>query len=527
MKQAMRMGLPFKFILVISFIVLATSATLTFYFIHTQEHQLQEALKNRCRFLAQNLATNSEFGVLTDDRQFLNSLMSSMSSERDLMYALIFNTRGRALAWTTTGLFWKNDFQGKLIAPRPVTNLITADNGKQIFEVTVPIVARQMVGIREEIGFMANAPAQAREEIIGAARVALSLDSMHRESNRLKTTIVALTAGVVLCAIILGALLIRIIIRPIHQLMQGTQKIAAGDLDAAVTVHADDEIGELAKSFNQMAQDIKTYVSELSSEKENLLQLKLALEQRTNELEHTLIKMQEIQGELLRSEKFAMIGKLASSVAHDLRNPLASLKNISYFLRRSIVGQDERSKRMFDLLAADVSRANKIVTDLLDYSRVKRLHKVSMPAGEFFARLTDSVQFTHRNLAIVRNIDDFNIYLDPDRMTQVLINLINNAADAMDEHGIITLSAARGDAQFIIRIADTGHGMDPDTLQHIFEPLFTTKTKGLGLGLSIVKEIIDAHAGEITVTSEQGKGTTFTITLPLPQEPEQEIPERV
>lgn len=516
MQKNIRVGLPFKFIFVISLIVLITSATLTFYFIQTQERQLQNALEDRCRFLAQNLATNSEFGVLTDDRQFLNSLMSTMSSDKDLLYALIFNARGRALAWTTTGMFWKNDFQGKPISPIPVAVMATAESGKQFFEVTVPIVAQQMVGIREEIGFMADTPAQAREEIIGAARVALSLDSMHRESNRLKTTIVALTAGVVLGAIILGALLIRIIIRPIRQLMLGTKKIAAGDLDAAVAVNAEDEIGELAKSFNQMAQDIKTYVSELSSEKENLLQLKLALEQRTNELEHTLIKMQEIQGELLRSEKFAMIGKLASSVAHDLRNPLASLKNISYYLRRSIVCQDEKSIHMFEMLSADVTRANKIVTDLLDYSRVKRLHKVSMNANEFFARLTDSVQFTHKNLTIVRAIEPFDIYLDPDRMTQVLINLINNAADAMDENGVITITAARGDTMFVIRIADTGHGMDANTAAHIFEPLFTTKTKGLGLGLSIVKEIVDAHAGEITVTSEPGTGTTFTITLPLP-----------
>ncbi|MGA2090880.1 MAG: ATP-binding protein [Endomicrobiales bacterium] len=514
MIHKLRIGLPVKFILLISVIIILTSMTLTWYFIRIQEQQMRTTLENRCNFLAQNLAYNSVFSVMTGNKQFLMKLMSGLLTEQDVVYGLVYDTKGRILASATTGVFWKNDFR-HTISSMPVSGHLFTEQNEPIFEVTFPIIARHMVGIREEIGFLADVPAESRDDIIGAARVAISLSRMYHESRRLKKVVLVITTGVVFFGIILAGFLIRIIVKPIQQLVLGTKKIAAGNLDYAVNITSGDEIGDLAVSFNQMAQDIKTYVKELSDEKENLLHLKLALEQRTNELEETLLKMQNIQGELLRSEKFATIGKLASSVAHDLRNPLASLKNIAYYLKKSNSCADEKAKYMLELLSMDVVRANKIVTDLLDYSRVKKLYKVPINTLDFFSKLVDSVLFSNKHVNIIRQFDTFEISIDPDRMTQVLINLINNAVDAMEENGVITIVVKKNEPLFTIEIIDTGCGMDEETATHIFEPLFTTKLKGLGLGLAIVKEIIDAHIGTISVHSEMGKGTTFAITLPL------------
>jgi signal transduction histidine kinase len=258
-----------------------------------------------------------------------------------------------------------------------------------------------------------------------------------------------------------------------------------------------------------MASDLRKYVKELKTEKGDLLSLKTALEQRTKELEETILKVKNIQQELLRSEKFATIGRLASSIAHELRNPLASLKNISYYLIKvSAFNFDEKAKQMLDLLSIDVARANKIVTDLLDFSRIKRLNKAP-------TRIDELINNFGQNIHITRKLESIEASLDPDKLKQALLNIFSNSRDAMPEGGNITIKTGRKDSNISIMISDTGYGMDDETLSHIFDPLFSTKTRGLGLSLAIVKEVVDLHSGRIFVTSRKGEGTTFEILLPL------------
>ena len=223
-----------------------------------------------------------------------------------------------------------------------------------------------------------------------------------------------------------------------------------------------------------------------------------------------------MQQDLLKSEKFATIGRLASSVAHELRNPLAAIKNISYFLSKMGSSQnDSKSKQMVSMLSAEVLRANKIITDLLDYSRTKRLNKLSVDIVSFINKVIPSVPLP-KNISLTKELEKFDVVMDPDKITQVLINLITNARDAMPpEGGEISISAKKKGKSCQLIIKDNACGMSEETLSHLFEPLFTTKFKGIGLGLPIVKEIIDAHNGKITVTSIKNVGTTFTIELPL------------
>lgn len=533
-----RIGLPFKFIGVISIVIILTSLALTWFFLKSQVIQIRGALEDHCSTLARNLAYNSEYGVATGNTDFLQSLTKNVASEQDVIYAVIYDKKGNILAFeeaaVAKGVFHSieplanysinpADTPSRPDVAQNEKNIIRltfkASNGLPIHDVICPIVVQQVSGGREELFFMddiSQSTQQKKEEMMGYARVGVSLARMNRQIAALKKGILLLTSLVVIFGIILSALMVRLIVRPIRELSLGTQKIASGDLDFQVRITSNDEIGDLAELFNHMAFDLRSYVKELNKEKEVLLNLKMALEQRTGELEETLVKMKNIQQELLRSEKFATIGRLASSVAHELRNPLASLKNISYYLvKLGTFSTDEKAKRMLEMLGTDVARANKIVTDLLDFSRVKKLNKVATPMDEFINKLLDNLTFSE-NVHIIRDLKALQANIDPDRITQVLVNLVTNARDAMAEKGgQITVTTNKKDDYIQILVTDTGCGMDKETVDRIFEPLFTTKTKGLGLGLAIVKEIIEAHYGKITCLSEKGKGTTFEVLLPL------------
>ncbi len=523
-----RVGLSLKFFLSLVFVILMTAVSLSFYFTFRQADLIRDSLQNKCVTLARNLASNSEFGVITRNKLFLLSLTETSLGEEDVVYSIIYDKRGQALS-ASEG-YWKNGqfvtveppaaerrvFPASLRPGRPVSSTFTAKNGDPIYEAVSAITTRRVGSSREDIGFMDYDAGD--REVIGAVRVGISLSRTQRDIAALHRGVLIITIIVVGICILVATSFVRIIAGPVRNLVIGTNKIASGDLDYRVAPSSHDEIGELAASFNRMAGDLQSRDRELARDREDLLRVKSVLEDKTRELEATLLKMRDIQQELLRSEKFATIGRLASTVAHELRNPLASLKNISYYLMKLGCIEDERAKHMLSMLSSDVQRANKIVTDLMDYSRMKKLVKSPIRMDEFISQVLDHhCRFESSGVAIVRRLEPFTATIDADRMTQVIMNLINNARDAMPaEGGTVTVTACRtGEKQCEIVVQDTGGGMDEDTTAHLFEPLFTTKLKGLGLGLAIVKEIIDAHCGKIFVVSEKGKGTTVTMMLPL------------
>ena len=222
-----------------------------------------------------------------------------------------------------------------------------------------------------------------------------------------------------------------------------------------------------------------------------------------------------MQKDLISAEKFATIGRLSSSVAHELRNPLASIKNISYFLLKMGNYSNDKEKKMIQMLSDEVVRSNKIITELLDYSKTKQINKLEIDISVLIDKAIKSVPVAE-NIKVIKQSGPIIVFVDPDRIVQVLINLISNARDAMpQEGGSITISAKTVEDKLHISVVDTASGMSEETLAKLFEPLFTTKLKGLGLGLPIVKEIIEAHGGTMTVTSKLGVGTEFIILLPL------------
>ncbi len=237
--------------------------------------------------------------------------------------------------------------------------------------------------------------------------------------------------------------------------------------------------------------------------------LELMVKKRTQQLE-------EAQKQLLKSERLAAIGELSGMVGHDLRNPLTGIKNAAFYLRKKQSPDASKpEKQMIELIDKAVDHANKIINDLLEYSREIRLDYTECSPK---CILTESLTMLQvpGNINLINKMHETpKVTVDQDKIKRVFINLIKNAFDAMPTGGTLEVkSQVRGDEVDLI-FADTGVGMSDEVLSKIFTPLFTTKAKGMGFGLAICKRIVDAHGGRIAIKSSVGQGTTFTVTLPV------------
>jgi signal transduction histidine kinase len=231
-----------------------------------------------------------------------------------------------------------------------------------------------------------------------------------------------------------------------------------------------------------------------------------------------LTEIDKKTAQVLKSERFSAIGELAAMVAHDLRNPLQGIANAAFYLKRSPTISD-KEKEMLTLIQEDVRYSNKIVSDLLDFSRNIRLELTETNPQRLMGETLSMVTVPENVLVKDETEANPTLKVDADKIKRVFINMINNAIDAMPDGGSLLIQERRTDHWVDIVFADSGAGMTKEVSDRIFTPLFTTKAKGMGFGLSICKRMIEAHGGKISVESTPGKGTTFTISLPLNVDP--------
>jgi len=236
------------------------------------------------------------------------------------------------------------------------------------------------------------------------------------------------------------------------------------------------------------------------------------VEKRTGELRAT-------QEQLLKAERLSAIGEIAAMVGHDLRNPLTGIGAATYYLKKKFGSEtDQEAMGMFELIEKDIELSNNIITDLLEYSREIRL-ELTETNPKFLVNEALSLVELPQNIQVLDSTrSEPKIKVDSERMKRVFANIIKNAVDAMSEGGTLTITSNESDDSLEIAITDTGVGMSEDVVAKIWTPLFTTKAKGIGLGLSICKRFVEAHEGTIAVESVVGKGTKFTVTIPVGSE---------
>lgn len=267
-------------------------------------------------------------------------------------------------------------------------------------------------------------------------------------------------------------------------------------------------------------------ITERKRTEEEILRLNAKLEAKVEERTKQLLDAQE---ELVRREKLSILGQLSGSVGHELRNPLGVMSNAIYFLK--MVNSDETTLEYLDIIKQEIDNSLRIITDLLDFARTNPPQTRAVSVRQL---LDESL----KNCTIPESVDlqiDLPeslplLKVDPLQLGQVFSNLITNAIQAMPDGGVVLITARRvraipesplhnpkdGTGDFVaISVEDNGEGITPENMKKLFQPLFTTKVKGIGLGLVVCKNLVEANGGKIEVKSESGTGTTFMILLPV------------
>ena len=345
-----------------------------------------------------------------------------------------------------------------------------------VFEVEVPIFA------------------EGTSDKWGSVKVGLSLAEVQSAIRRTRLALILIGLGGFLLGLAGATILARRIARPLQRLVEGTVRISRGDFAHRIPVDSPDEVGDLARSFNAMA--------------EKLLAAR--------------VQMEEAQRRLVQSEKLAQIGRMTATIAHEISNPLTSVKlNIQKVAEDRALSPAEREH--FDLSQEGIARIEKFVKELLNFTRVTELQKARFAVEQI---LDESVKQMRDLLdekdirvekALSRNLPEITV--DGDRMRQVFLNLLRNAGEAIDRGGRIRLQVAtdveEGRRFLRVLVIDDGPGIPRKDWETVFEPFYTTKPWGFGLGLANARKLVELHGGTIKIVPRPERGTAFEIRLPI------------
>jgi signal transduction histidine kinase len=345
-------------------------------------------------------------------------------------------------------------------------------------------------------------------------------DKRYRRSLRL---LLGLSAAGLLGALgTIGWITKRFIVRPLATMTDAMGRLSGGDLAIAIAgADRRDEIGVLGRAltiFRDQSIALHENTRHLEAAHAEIAELNAALERR---VEERTAELKDAHEALLSKERLAALGQLTATVAHELRNPLGVIRN-SVAAIEGVVGKAGIDlARPLGRIERGIGRCDGIIAELLDFARIREIHPKPAMADDWLLEvLLEQTLPADIHLAQALASPGCEIVIDSDRMRRVVVNLIENAAQALAEHGApeterrITVSTASSPEYWEFVIADTGPGIAPATLSRVFEPLFSTKSFGTGLGLPTVKQIVEQHGGRISLTSTLGTGTRVAIRLP-------------
>jgi len=468
---------------------------------------------------------NASYYMLRNQRDGLYHIITDMANEPEMVRIRIINDQG-SISYSSDpsemGKVVDERLQIHDSLPRG-TSAFQFSDGKQTFRTYSLPNGERALGVIDPIenskscseGECHAHPASIKTLGVLDTNISLaSTDKSLAESRRqvLLYTVLAILGVALLCAEFVKWMLDE----PLRALNEGTNRLGSGDLGYQIHLKSGGELGELATSFNTMSCQLHEARGEIDAWTHTL-------EKRVDEKTRQLSGAQD---EMLRVERMASIGKLAAVVAHEINNPLAGILTYSKLLKKRLSREsnpDAENISMLELMESESRRCGEIVKNLMTFARPTSMNRepadLNMVVDRCVRLVQHQLDLKNIELHVETDKDLPTVRCDIGQIEQVMLALVMNAIDALAGGGNLTLGTRKGPKpdEVQLEVRDDGVGMPPDVLANMFEPFFTTKEhgRGLGLGLAISRNIVDRHGGRIEVASEPGRGTTFTITLPM------------
>ncbi len=422
--------------------------------------------------IARNLSDRiADFVLLNDLYQTQAAIDDVLKTEHDVGYIFVTDKDGNLFAHT-----FKNGYPPDILLWNPVLT--------RGLQPTKNLLASIQL-LDTEKGFIRDIGIKIFGGMNPEVHIGIREDRIDQALKGIRNLIIMLTIAVTMVGSVLSFSLSRLITKPLYTLMDFTHSLSRGEFGRKIDIRSKDEVGELSSTFNNLSCELDAYRK----------------------------KMEESYKQMLRAEKLTALGRLSAGLAHEIRNPLTSIK----VLFQAFKDNPALTKEDMKVVLSATEQMDDLLTRFLRFARSDEFNLSDVYINSVIKQVINLAQFQIKNQSInvVLNLSKLPpVKADRAMIQQALLNLVLNAIEAMPDGGTLTISSKMGNGSAVVSIGDTGSGIPEDIKDKIFDPFFTTKSDGTGLGLSIVYNIVSLHNGEISFESN-GKGTTFTLRIPI------------
>lgn len=415
--------------------------------------------------IASNLSDRIADSILLDDLYKIHEAVRDIiEKEKDVEYIFVTDKNGRLLAHT-----FENGHPPDIMQWNP----LTADK----------LLSIQL--LNTEKGFIRDIGVRVFSAMNPELHIGIKEERITQTLNRIRNLVITLTIIVTLIGSALSCTLSRLITKPLYTLMEFTHDLSKGEFGKRIGIKAKDEVGELSQTFNNLSLELELYRK----------------------------KMEESYKQMLRTEKLTAIGRLSAGFAHEIRNPLTSIKVLLQTFKDNPILTKEDMK----VALSAVDQMDDLLTKFLRFVRTDEFNLADVYINSLIKQVINLTRFQVKNqsIKVVMELSKLPpLKADSAMIQQALLNLVLNAIEAMPDGGILTISSKVENGNAVVNVADTGSGISADIRDKIFDPFFTTKGDGTGLGLSIAYNIMTLHNGDISFESN-GEGTIFNMKIPV------------